>query len=153
MTDAANAIFLIWFAAALAASALRIWIRILRYKVFQQDVPTLLWRDFHTISGLALPFVAVLIARLIGNDEIRNHPIWVLGTGLSASIGMTVFAYYEFFVIDDKERVIAETPVKPNATSASDPSQPEPPEFEEGPEDDGAQSIHPHPDDSLPRER
>jgi hypothetical protein len=98
-----NFVFLVWFTSALFLSSFRIWERVIRFYFLGQKVPVLLWRDAATITGLAVPFGGVLLLRVLGlnlADEIG----WTIPTGLAACLGMTTFAYFEYFVIDDRRR-------------------------------------------------
>lgn len=133
MNDVVNLAFLVWFTVLLAASTLRIWARIYRFLRHKQTVPTLLWRDFHFMNGLALPFAAILVVRFLG-ISMQGHLWWVLLTGMSACIAITIWAYYEYFVIDDRERALVaahrlvETEdSSERATYENDPDRPESP--------------------------
>jgi hypothetical protein len=104
-----NAIILGLFAALLVLIVSRILLRVWRFRHKRQDVPTLLWRDLITMGCLAAPFGLIFLFRVMGITPLDQWGLaWILFLGIVGNAGLAVFAYFEFFVIDDRIPVLKE---------------------------------------------
>ena len=107
MNDIANAIFLVWFVGSLGVIVFRISLRLFHFMRMGLPIPSLLWRDIATMWGLAVPFFGILIFRFKGIVPQQEYGLWwVIPSGMAACIGLTIFAIFEVFVIDDKRPVL-----------------------------------------------
>jgi hypothetical protein len=107
--DVLNLIFLGWFVVGLLLITVRISYRVWRFRRRKIPVPSLLWRDLATMASLAVPFAFILLFRAMGIiPQEQFGTWWIVSVGLVACVGITVFGYFEYFVIDNRVPVLLE---------------------------------------------
>lgn len=68
-------------------------------------IPLLLYRDLWLLGGHAIAFVLLLAARLTGESAtLVTEPLWWIAVAAPPLWSMVVFCYYEFVVIEDRDR-------------------------------------------------
>lgn len=96
--------YLFSFIILLALAIVRIGKRYIDYKRESQPIPLLLKRDFFFLSGLALPFLGVLVFRAFDIKAVEQpwYPIWVIVSNTLAISGTLFWVYIEYFKIEKK---------------------------------------------------
>jgi hypothetical protein len=102
LVEIANSVILIAFVTGMAVGALFTTIRYFRYRLYGLEAPELLVRDVVARVTLTLPFLAILIFRVLGVNPIDEWwgPAWYIGSGVLAVLGVWMYVYYELFIIE-----------------------------------------------------
>lgn len=110
LNEILSAVIFLVFSALLmlgaASTALR-WFRYIRQGI---PAPVLLKRDAALLGGLAAPFLLISFVRALGLSAVVTSPAgvpelwWLLITGLPAIFAVTVYVWYEIFVIERRPR-------------------------------------------------
>lgn len=104
MVEILNLIILILFTGGLLATTFAISRRLLDYRHLGLRPPLLAKRDISLFISLAWPFLLILIFRVLGlSPQVYGTVLWTLITGIPPVVGVLVFAYMEFFVIERKD--------------------------------------------------
>jgi len=90
-------IYLLWFTVGVTLMAVKLWVRTQEYRKANWKIPLLLWRDIFLFTGLALPFLAIFIARAADVSVLRDQLLWSIATGTPAVLGISFAVYVEFF--------------------------------------------------------
>ena len=98
----ANNIILIAFVVGMALGAVFTTIRYLRYRFDGVDAPELLVRDVFARVTLTLPFLAILIFRVLEINPVDEWwgAAWYIGSGALAVVGVWMYVFYELFIIE-----------------------------------------------------
>lgn len=93
------------FSVFIALGAVTTTARLIRYWRKNSRPPLLLYRDVVARLSLAIPFGAILGARIVRNllhfdDGFTRTWWWALATGIPAVIGAAIYLYFELFVIE-----------------------------------------------------
>lgn len=108
--DLLNLIMLLVFVGGLVFAIIKISSRRLRYYFLGEPPPALMTRDLVMVTGLAFPFLAILLVRTINSffpdlglsALLAGNAVWYLVTGLPAILAVLAFDYYEQFRIERK---------------------------------------------------
>lgn len=100
MVELANNIILVVFTGLFVIGATTTLIRRLALGVMRRRSPRLLPRDVAMMSGLAWPFVLILMSRAFGwTPYVVGTLWWTLITGIPPIFGVGVYVFFEIFVI------------------------------------------------------
>lgn len=97
-----NIIYVFSFVVLVILAIAKIGTRYIKYKKENLPVPLLLKRDFFFLTGLSLPFIALLIFRyfrIAPSDELW-YPAWIIISGGLALLGTAYWVYVEYFKIE-----------------------------------------------------
>lgn len=96
LVNLVNAAYLLLFITLISASAIRMAYRVLEYRRAGQKVPSVLKRDVFFFTGLSVPFIGILLFRVLGITAFTStHPLWVIPSGLFAVAAAAYWFYFE----------------------------------------------------------
>lgn len=91
---------LLAFLAFLIVAAVTTMARVAMYRVMGFRRPRLLKRDAIFVTGFAITFGAIMVARVANATGLRNNVAWALATTIPALIAIGTYVYFELFVIE-----------------------------------------------------
>jgi len=88
------------YAALLAVGAVSTAVRVAQFRRTGRRPPRLLKRDLALLSGHSVALAAVLVPRALGIlDAVDGSAVWWVLVGGGPIVAITVYVYYELFVI------------------------------------------------------
>ena len=107
--DIANAVAFVLFTVLLLVGTGSTIARGLRYRRAGLPLPVLWARDRDLVAGLALPFVLIFGARVLGyGPNVAGQLWWTLLTAIPAIYGVGRYVWFELFVIEKRHQTGAQ---------------------------------------------
>lgn len=100
--------------------------RVAMYRVMGFRRPRLLKRDAILVTGFAITFGAIMVARVVNATGLRNNVAWALATTVPALIAIGTYVYYELFVIERSPSASRDEYLVPPAPPIDRPDGPDP---------------------------